>query len=272
MHKKSEVPLLELAVVIPAFITTHDHLRYTAETVASVQSRYPCRTLLVLNRWQGFEAELDALASDHSLTMIRNPEPQSVAASWNYGISWGLRNGAAAVLVLNNDIVCKANCIDRLVDFSRVHPEFTLVTAWDHPDLGNLEEAEEREEWVEHPRFSCFLAGQKLVERVGWFDESFYPAYFEDNDMHRRILLAGERAVCYLGARFFHHGSRTVNADPNLAALNVPFFERNRDYYLAKWGGLPGCERFDHSFDNRGDQRSHSTMTPYTAPSTASPG
>ncbi len=234
---------MELAIVMPALLSTPDHLRYTAGTIASIKSRYDHRILLLLNRWEGFEVELEALATAHPLEMVRNPQPRSVAACWNYGLTWGLQKGASAVLVLNNDIVCKQNCVDRLVDFARHHPEFVLVTAWEHADLATLEDSEEREEWVESPHFSCFLAGKSLLERIGRFDEAFFPAYYEDNDMHHRIKLAGERAVCYRGARFYHHGSRTICVDPRLAEANRNSFTRNGEYYMAKWGGLPGRER-----------------------------
>ena len=235
---------MELAIVIPALLSTTEHLRYTTGTIASIKSRYDYRILLILNRWEGFEGELEALAAAYPLEIVRNPQPKSVAACWNFGLVWGSQKGASAVLVLNNDIVCKQTCVDRLVDFAKSHPEFVLVTAWEQSDLATLEEAEEREEWGKSPHFSCFLTGKRLLEKVGRFDEAFFPAYYEDNDMHHRIQLAGERAVCYKGARFYHHGSRTINVDPKLAEANRNTFKRNGDYYVAKWGGLPGRERF----------------------------
>jgi shikimate 5-dehydrogenase len=31
------------------------------------------------------------------------------------------------------------------------------------------------------------LLEKKLIEKVGLFDEYFYPIYFEDNDFHERV-------------------------------------------------------------------------------------
>jgi GT2 family glycosyltransferase len=41
------------------------------------------------------------------------------------------------------------------------------------------------------PEWSCVVFGEEAVAKVGLYDERFYPLYFDDNDLHRRIQKAG---------------------------------------------------------------------------------
>jgi GT2 family glycosyltransferase len=100
----------------------------------------------------------------------------------------------------------------------------------------------------EHPNFAAFMLGHACWESVGPFDEGFFPAYFEDNDYHRRIQLAGLRAVVHPPAMFYHFGSQTQNESVARPVVTSEMFERNRDRYVRKWGGLPGAERLAAPF------------------------
>jgi len=85
---------------------------------------------------------------------------------------------------------------------------------------------------------------------VGSFDERLYPAYFEDNDYHYRIRLAGMRAITHPPAMFYHYGSRTQNEAGGAPLVPGNVFDENRRRYIQKWGGPPGCEQFRKPFGN----------------------
>jgi GT2 family glycosyltransferase len=93
---------------------------------------------------------------------------------------------------------------------------------------------------------------QECWDIVGEFDEVFAPAYFEDNDYHYRIQLAGLLAVLYPPAMFYHFGSRTqLEANENgRAMVSAPSFENNRAFYIKKWGGMPGQEKWEHPYND----------------------
>ena len=96
----------------------------------------------------------------------------------------------------------------------------------------------------DHPNFAAFLLSRECWERVGPFDEKFYPAYFEDNDYHYRIQLEGWRAITHPPAMFYHYGSRTQNE-----ACSAPLgpWQRSRRKPAAlseSGGGPPGGEQF----------------------------
>ncbi len=102
---------------------------------------------------------------------------------------------------------------------------------------------------TEHPCFSGFMINRAMWDKVGEVDEGFTPAYFEDNDYHYRINMAGMKAIVYPPAMFYHFGSKTQLAVPPSAESHRRF-EANRQYFIGKWGGHPGQERFKVPFDN----------------------
>lgn len=91
--------------------------------------------------------------------------------------------------------------------------------------------------------WSLFAQSPRCTERVGYYDERFYPAYFEDNDYSRRMRLANiERTAILNLTGIEHYGSATKELLPS---LNV---SQSRLHYLTKWGGLPGHERYQQPF------------------------
>lgn len=90
--------------------------------------------------------------------------------------------------------------------------------------------------------FTVFLARKALFEKVGWFDECFYPAYFEDNDFGYRMQLAGiERH--YVAAKYYHHQSATIQTfSHEEMQQHHASFDANKHRYRMKWGGEPGRE------------------------------
>lgn len=101
--------------------------------------------------------------------------------------------------------------------------------------------------------FTCFLVRKSLFDKVGYFDEKFWPAYFEDNDFHRRMKLAGAiESVAPCG--YDHLNSGTMKSfTPEETERHHERFRACRDYYIEKWGGLPGAERFSDPFDGHGE-------------------
>jgi len=94
--------------------------------------------------------------------------------------------------------------------------------------------------------WSVFAINRKCVENVGFFDESFYPALFEDNDYHYRLNLIDRCRYVAAGDLFTPNVKRNSCSLARQPSLNN--FGGNQDYYVRKWGGGPGCERFTSPF------------------------
>jgi len=113
--------------------------------------------------------------------------------------------------------------------------------------------------------FSCFRIDRALWNAIGEFDEEYWPVYWEDTDYRRRLALAGEpieewpleevgrpshgRAVYASGIT---HGKSDAGGYQGWTGDKRAWFqerlEANRQRYIAKWGGLPGSERFSTPF------------------------
>jgi len=100
--------------------------------------------------------------------------------------------------------------------------------------------------------FSAFGIDHAAVERAGWFDENFHPAYFEDNDYDYRCQLAGV-PLAGLPAGLSHKVSSTLEANPGYSRQNGRTFPLNAHYYRMKWGGFPRQERFATPFNRGGN-------------------
>ena len=88
--------------------------------------------------------------------------------------------------------------------------------------------------------YSAFVLTALAWDRVGLFDESFYPAYWEDTDYRNRLdadpvvqqLEAGPWLEAMAAAN--PSGSATLAADPALAEANRSSFQLNRLWYFSR--------------------------------------
>ncbi len=86
------------------------------------------------------------------------------------------------------------------------------------------------------------------VADIGGWDTEL-TSYFTDNDFKRRMGLAGWECIDTHIQGLSHEGSSVINSDPYLRYLNGVTFPLRRAYYVAKWGGEPGNERFYKPFN-----------------------
>jgi len=59
------------------------------------------------------------------------------------------------------------------------------------------------------PKWSGVVFGEGMVDKVGLYDENFYPLYFDDNDLERRVDLAGVPKTT-LPVKMGHDNSSTL--------------------------------------------------------------
>jgi hypothetical protein len=96
--------------------------------------------------------------------------------------------------------------------------------------------------------YSAMAFKPELLYEIGYLDENFFPAYYEDNDHRYRMKLAGLEWE-YFPLEYEHIVSATIKRDPVLMAKNQKTFKENGRYYIEKWGGLPGQEKYLTPFD-----------------------
>ena len=161
----------------------------------------------------------------------------------NHGVSWawneGIRRAKAAgyqyAIISNDDIEFHPGTIGKLYN-DIVREQACAISP--NPNSQFAPQG-----LVPGTDFCCYMIDiPQLLEKCGTFDENFYPAYFEDNDMRRRMILAGVGEFIDTEAPVIHHGSQTQYFDRNNPVTPPHMFEENRRYFIEKWGGQPGSE------------------------------
>lgn len=135
-------------------------------------------------------------------------------------------------------------------------PYWCILSVDWHPKPGQLKKLAKR---LENPfvgilcdktqnGYSSMVFTPELLYEVGYLDENFFPAYYEDNDHRYRMKIAGIEWE-YLPLDYQHAVSATIKRDPAIYAKNQMTFKENGRYYVEKWGGLPGQEKYITPFD-----------------------
>jgi GT2 family glycosyltransferase len=152
-----------------------------------------------------------------------------VSNAWNLFIEEARDDGYDAVIIANDDIYLYEGVLQRFVE-SMQNNEFVCFEGQN--------------------AFSFYGIHIKFFNRVGRFDENFWPAYYEDNDYHYRMRLTGYDAHYVAGPSYFHAGSATLGSFDFLRKMmHHHNFSKNTDYYVAKWGGMPHEEQFTRPFN-----------------------
>lgn len=180
---------------------------------------------------------------------------RSVAESWNYAIQFARKNNYNYILIANNDVIFHPKTVDNLIKFID-KTNYAMVTATNRNDgtlkdseLINLDPKDFDEfdlkpitNWREEgPDFSMFMIKKEFPDTYGWIDENFRPAYYEDNSTHLNIFKLGGHAKRVSTAPYFHYGSKTIQMNPEVRKQIVDggLFDKNKQYFLDKWGALP---------------------------------
>lgn len=161
--------------------------------------------------------------------IVPGRQPQSVAQAWNDAARMA---GGDWLVISNDDIQFAPDTIERLIDGAERNPRAGIVSP------------------IEGQRFACFLLRWRAYQDVGPFDEGFAPAYFEDNDYHRRLSLAGWEAPI-APSDLGHTGSATMQGLPpqERDRRHHDLFRACRRRYILKWGSIPGDELYTVPFD-----------------------
>jgi GT2 family glycosyltransferase len=170
---------------------------------------YPIRHLFIIDNGDGPTEVLQIPDWVREVTYSPMPSNLGVAASWNLGIKTFPHHNRW--FFSSSDMYYQKGALEKLS--TALTTELTLC---DMP-----------------PYFQTFVIGEKVIEKVGIFDEIYYPAYFEDNDFLRRLDNASI-PVTKISLPIGHDNSSTINSDPKLLSLNGQTFATNRDIYRHK--------------------------------------
>lgn len=219
-YNSSSQKKLSFAIGIP----TINRADLLVDALKQYQNSFLTTRIFIIDNGQQnlFELFKQEKISLKNITIHVSPKNVGVAESWNMLCSKIFQRGYEYALILNDDIIIEQE-ENAISDFLKQN-QFGFISQ----------------------NFSAFLIKEKTFEKVGTFDAGFYPAYYEDNDyLYRLKLLAIETVNSeVLNAKVWRE-SESIKKDPG---LNVNF-EKNKNRYLLKWGGLPGEEKYTTPFN-----------------------
>lgn len=217
------IPVLNRGDLLMRGITSIDH---PIETLFIINNGNDTGVISATQKIQNREIENEGLFENIRIEKHRN---LGCGPSWNHV----MKNSEGPWLFAGSDVKFLPGMLAMLDRKAEEHPDASIV-------CGN--------------GYNVFLLTKTCIDKVGYFDENFYPAYFEDVDHFRRVALSGAKAVgvdefkCIHGEPPFW-GSSTVKSDAEYDRKNGITFSNNQDYYIRKWGGYPADEKYRTPFN-----------------------
>lgn len=192
------------------------------DTINRYSINFPCTDLFIVDNGHQ-DIKIDA--RDHFIHVIKNCKAKSVAESWNQ-LSRLIFYKADYALILNDDVFLNR----------KEHEIRQLIYLHSNADFFRAASG-----------FHSFILPKSTFNKIGCFDINFKGAYFEDNDYWRRMELANCNIICpqLLNPEVIKE-SASINKDPGLNK----HYQANHDYYIKKWGGLRGGEKYDIPFND----------------------
>lgn len=198
----------------------------------------------VLNNFKGFAESVHSIKTEHDVHLIVKDQwrfNKPLSQAWNEIAMEAFDKGCDYALVCNDDILFAPDCIDAMVrchqalneseNVVMVTPNNIMLEIPNPEDILTYALPEGvQTSWSEHPNFSAFLIARDFFEKVGFFDENFIPAWYEDNDSHYRAKLLGYKEICTTSAPMIHYGGVATSMMEN------PNSQHSHDYFIKKWG------------------------------------
>lgn len=181
--------------------------------------------IVIDNSKEGYAADI---LKELKITLIRDSSINGLCGSWNY-IFYHFKGD---YIFSNDDVIVHDGCVKHMVDALSENKGSLLFGFKDAFSWFGL-------------KYSAFL-------EIGYFDMNFAPIYFDDNDYAYRLKLVGVDPVILHECTFdhLHGGSATLKAYSQ-AEMDDHHkrFDKNKNYYISKWGGLPMEEKYKIPFN-----------------------
>jgi len=238
---------------VVALVLNWNNLADTLECVDSVRgSNYSNLAVWVVDNDSREDPSAVLYERHPDLRVLRNPRNLGYGGGNNSGLRCAIDEGAAYVLLLNNDVVVAPDCVRRLVDATEADCRIGMATPrvfyydrpsevyWDggvidwecgdvpHDSRGlPVEGGIVRSEWLN----GCsLLVRVAAIQDIGLLDERYF-LYFEDADWSVRAARQGWINAVVLQAQAWHKVHRSTGGFMNPAVRF--YYVRNRYLFVA---------------------------------------
>ena len=252
------------APFVIALVLNWNNLPDTLECVDSVRrSDYSNLALRVVDNGSREDPSAVLHESYPDVGVLRNPRNLGYGGGNNSGMKRAIDEGAAYILLLNNDVVVAPDCVRQLVAAAEADSRIGMATPkvfyydrpteiywdggivdWKSGELPHdsrrlpVEGGIVRSEWLT----GCsLLVRVATIREVGLLDERYF-LYFEDADWSVRAASRGWTNAVVLQARAWHKVSRSAGGGANPAVRFYHF--RNRYMFVAAHGPSRGRLRW----------------------------
>jgi hypothetical protein len=162
---------------------------------------------------------------------------RSLSAAHNLGVKRAFQEGCDYIMYIADDVIPAPgdmeNMLSKLID-----DNLWVCYAWPGYE-GSMAGG-----------YCFYAAGREVFNTIGYWDEDFYPAYFEDNDYEYRIKLVNPEKIGQSIVMGQHLSSVTLNRMNREDQMDFQNkFEQMKTRYVQKWGGLPTQETYTTPFN-----------------------
>lgn len=216
----------------------------SADNSAAVARRYGAK-VIVNDENRGFAgaANQGAAAAASDRILFLNPDTVLLEgfADMTAALDQDPQAGAAAGLLEDaSGRPQQGFTLRRLPDFAALACEVLLVNRFWPTNPVNwryrcLDVPLDRPGEAEQPAGACLLVRRQALEKIGYWDEAFYPLWFEDVDLCKRLRAAGFRILFRPACRWLHHGAHSISRI-SFAQKQI-FWYRSLLYYVRKHMG-----------------------------------
>ncbi len=187
-------------------------------------------------------AACDEVSRNYPTFYFAHGTNRGVARSWNDGILAAADWGADVTIVCNDDIVFGEGDVDKISRAAMDNRDrFVVFAAGKNTRLRRA---------VSDQGMACYAINPIAIERIGMFDENFFPAYCEDCDYCYRAKMLGLKRFVVGNTSIVHTGSASIYSSSELRAQNARTHSLNDRYYIRKWGDKPEREKFKRPFNS----------------------
>jgi len=273
-------------------IVTFGNINFTRLAIQSIKETVQSFYDIVLVIGKPDDIVTLNFAKENKINYIVHKENKGFPASINDLYDWGFKNRNYDYFVaMGNDVIAYPYAIDSLIrvaddtDYewmcsrefhvralckafpdARKHFEgndfifrkFGKVRPWEHFTAysNNIQISKAGLSDVHN----LALYKRSVFDKIGYVDVNFYPAYYEDNDYVRRSVHKKISSCTVKNSFYFHFWSRTIKQESGGSTSKN--FQNNKNFYITKWGGDFGKEKWNIPFNNKPYQLGNVILEP----------
>lgn len=170
------------------------------------------------------------LQARDDVNLILHNSNRGLSKSWNDGVHAAYQDGAEYALLANDDLYFIDGGFEKFIYFARQNDGldigYTLGLEIGQSDLAGQ---------VVQQGLGCGIIARSAIKKIGYFDQNFYPAYYEDMDYDLRAVRSGLNRVTHTDYLVEHERSTTARSNPEIKTKLAEIMHLNRDYFERKW-------------------------------------